>query len=958
MSQIVYDRAEVIRSLNLFVGKGNIAEIRILNAFGSRGRNDAGYFDNFAQAAGALQQYANSPRNPGIYFVLNPFDPELMARAANRFQERATETTQDVDVKQRRWFFIDCDPKRKTGISSTEQEWNAAKEKAEAVRDWLAAEFSFPEPVFCSSGNGFHLHYQIDMQADDAGRDLVKQCLRALAAKFDDDTVTIDTKVFNAARICKLYGTMARKGDHTENRPHRMSRILSVPEKLECVSEFSLLDLSKLAPAEKVRAPVVPDKKKRKGAKSPADRARAYLAKVPGAIAGSSGHDWTYHAACLLVIDFSLSIEDAMPLLQEWNETCQPPWSESELLHKLESADSAPGDRGAALKSNRQKWEEEQEQVIAAKSAAKSAATTDPQAESVPVPVSDPIAYDRKVLKDIGIVYCCETESSEIEVFSSLYRKFSTIRDSGKLTYSKLLQIAGPLAVRNVSENSSDQGKLYNMGTVRNALAIVAGAGKRGSEKLGQGIWRLGDKIVLVNDGHIAIYDGQKLTQEFSAVYEDHVFELGSGHEWFDFDQVEGWIMQPYRDWVFESMLELCRILEQWAFKIPDKDEDPSICAEILASLIVASWIQSFWNFRPMTFLLGESNCGKSTLFQLLIGNESDPLDSGLMGALAIHSASQSEAGIRQAAERSSRPVFVDEFEKGKNRAGILELLRGASRGSQTIRGTAGQKAITTKLAFMAWAASTESGLVKQVDQNRWIRIQMIKPTDGKMGKLKLPDIPTLDTLRNKLIAASVVIGVEAYELVDTLMARRPQDIDHRICQLFSVPASVFAAMTGLPIDSAVDSFARMVRTFDHESLERDQDTTLDIILTSKVRTGGTERSLLSLIEQTQELNRSGLIEIEELLASNGVRVFDADITKKSVFMNHRVVSRELLKNSVLEGVKIDELILRIPGVKRSTQRVNGKPMKGLMIPLVVILPEKSSEESEVESVPDPFFDT
>ena len=72
MSQSVYERSEVIRALNLFVGKGGIAEIRIMNAFGVKGRNDSGYFDNFAQAAGALQQYAMSPKNPGIYFVLNP----------------------------------------------------------------------------------------------------------------------------------------------------------------------------------------------------------------------------------------------------------------------------------------------------------------------------------------------------------------------------------------------------------------------------------------------------------------------------------------------------------------------------------------------------------------------------------------------------------------------------------------------------------------------------------------------------------------------------------------------------------------------------------------------------------------------------------------------------------------------------------------------------------------------
>jgi len=949
MSQPVYDRPEVIRALNLFVGSGGIAEIRIMNAFGVKGRNDSGYFDNFAQAAGALQQYANSPKNPGIYFVLNPFDAELMARASNRFQERANDTTQDVDIKSRRWFFIDCDPKRKTGISSTEAEWEAAKAKAEAVREWLTSQLSFPEPVMCSSGNGFHLHYQIDLPADEESRDMVKNCLRALAAKFDDDAVTIDTKVFNAARICKLYGTMARKGDHTDHRPHRMSQILEAPEQLDCVSAFSLLELSQMAPPEKGRTPAPAAKKERKAGKTPADRARAYLSKVPGAIAGQSGHDWTFHAAALLVIDFGLTIEEALPLFQEWNETCQPPWSDSELMHKLESVDALPDERGAALKTNRQKWEEEQE----VKQEAIRAKTVKPEEAGavIPEPVKlDPLAYDRKILKDIGIVYCCETESTDIEVFSSVFRKFSVIRDPGKLTYAKLLQIAGPLAARLVAENSHEEGMQYNMGSVRNALAIVAGASKRGNEKLGQGIWRLGDNVVLVNGSHIAIYDGEKLTQEFSAVHGEHVFELGGASEWYDYDRVSYWISQPNREWVFESMLQLCKILEQWCFKIPDKDEDPSICAEIVSSLIVASWIQSFWYFRPMTFLLGESNCGKSTLFQLLIGEESDPLDTGLMGDLAIHSANQSSAGIRQAAERSSRPVFVDEFEKSKNRTEIIELLRGASRGSQTIRGTAGQKAVTTKLAFMAWAASTESGLVKQVDQNRWIRIQMVKPPNGKMGKLKLPDISTMHELRNKLIAASVVIGADARAMVDTLMARRPQHIDHRICQIYSVPAAVFATMAGLPIDAAVDSFARMLKTFDSEGLERDQDSAMDVILTSKIRAGGVERSLLSLIEQTQNLHRGGSTENEELLASNGVRVFDEDITAKMVFMNPKVVSRELLRGSPLEGVKIDELILRIQGVTRSVQRINGKPMRGLMIPLNVILPD------EQPAVADPFL--
>lgn len=927
-----YDRNQVVRTLDMFIGKGGIAEIRILNAFGVKGRNDSGYFDNFAQAAGALQQYAMNPKNPGIYFVLNPFSPELMARASNRFEERAKDTTQDSDITRRRWLFIDCDPKRKTGISSTEEEWQAAKSRAESVAEWLTQEYGFPEPVTASSGNGFHLHYRIDLEAGDESRDMVKNCLRAIAAKFDDDAVTIDTKVFNAARICKLYGTMARKGDSTADRPHRMSEILTVPSTLQEVPAITLLSLAGAAPVEVKPQPKKPAKKSAKTGNSPVDRCRAYLDKVPGAISGESGHDWTYHAACIAIIDFNLSFDEAFPLLMEWNQKCEPPWSESELMHKLESVDKLPDERGRALQTNREKWEHEQELILRASG----------KGEKL-----EQFAFDKKLLADIGIVYCCETETTEIEIFSSAFRKFTTIKDPAKLTYPKLLQMAGEPAQKHVNQTSEDC-KQYSMNQVRNAIALVAGSGKRGSEKLGAGIWRLNDKIVMANGSHLAVYDGSKLVRIESAVFGNSVFDIGGNDEWFDFADVASWINREERDWVYSAIIELCAILEQWCFKVANPDEkNHQICAEILGSLIVASFIQSFWTFRPMVFLLGESNCGKSTLFELLCGEESDPTNKGLMGSLAIYSANQSAAGIRQAAERSSRPVFIDELEKGKHRVEILELLRGASRGSQSIRGSAGQKAVITKLAFMAWAASTESGLMKQVDQNRWIQIQMVPPDQAKMGKLKLPSVEEIQILRNKLIAAAVVIGMDSRLMVDTLMANRPRSIDHRICQIFAVPGAVFATMTGMPQESAVEAYKRMLNTYDQGSVEKDQDTTLETILTSPVRMHGSEKSLLSILQVANTLSSSDMIACEELLATHGMRIIEKHEnrqTLKFLFIAHRVTSRTLLKGSPLEGVKIDELLLRLPGASRAIQKITGKPMRGVMVPYHLCVPPEEPD--------------
>ncbi|MBL8795503.1 MAG: hypothetical protein JNM56_16480, partial [Planctomycetia bacterium] len=123
---------------------------------------------------------------------------------------------------------IDADPERPVkGIPSTDAEKSRAEAVILLVQEHLAA-LGWPAPVLADSGNGYHLLYAIDLPADDGGT--VERCLKALAAEFDTDAVKIDQTVFNPARICKLYGTAARKGDDHPARPHRVSRILEVPE--------------------------------------------------------------------------------------------------------------------------------------------------------------------------------------------------------------------------------------------------------------------------------------------------------------------------------------------------------------------------------------------------------------------------------------------------------------------------------------------------------------------------------------------------------------------------------------------------------------------------------------------------------------------------------------------------------------------------------------------------------
>ena len=245
----VPDQAQIAAWLGLFIKEGQVAELRIPNA----GRDGvvSGYFDDvglMAKAAASL-----SGKAPAVYFTLNPVMPSLLARAANRVRDHAKATTADDHITKRRWLPIDFDALRPSEISSTDVEHEAAIERARKCRDWLSAD-GWPAPILADSGNGGHLLYLIDLANDQASETLIKRCLEALDLLFSDDVVAVDLTVSNAARIWKVYGTLACKGDDTLDRPHRLARIIESPNRLISAARDLLEALAAQAP--KLEQPV------------------------------------------------------------------------------------------------------------------------------------------------------------------------------------------------------------------------------------------------------------------------------------------------------------------------------------------------------------------------------------------------------------------------------------------------------------------------------------------------------------------------------------------------------------------------------------------------------------------------------------------------------------------------------------------------------------------------------
>jgi hypothetical protein len=213
---------------------GAVVELRAFND----GKTTSGYYND--RAALAVEAGKLEDRGHTVYVTLNEVNPALLSRAANRARKVYREPlTSDADIFRRRWLPLDLDPKRPSGVSATDEEKEAARGRASEVREHLKAR-GWPEPVYGDSGNGYHLLYQVDLPNDAESLVLVRGVLEGLSFKFSDELVSVDTTTSNAARIWKLYGTTARKGDSTKDRPHRRSGLLKVPESVKVVDRRQL----------------------------------------------------------------------------------------------------------------------------------------------------------------------------------------------------------------------------------------------------------------------------------------------------------------------------------------------------------------------------------------------------------------------------------------------------------------------------------------------------------------------------------------------------------------------------------------------------------------------------------------------------------------------------------------------------------------------------------------------
>lgn len=169
--------------------------------------------------------------------------------------------------------------------------------------------------VVVESRHGLHCYWLLDPSPSlDAFTPAQEALARALGT---------DKAVKDLPRVMRLPGFAHRKGD-----PFivRVTQAGGQRYSLEDVLECNGATLAEPAPAP---APRGSDR---------LERGRRYLAQAGPAVQGEQGDAKTFRVCAWLLNDLGLPHSEALSLLQEWNATNAPPWSEADLRSKLDNA--------------------------------------------------------------------------------------------------------------------------------------------------------------------------------------------------------------------------------------------------------------------------------------------------------------------------------------------------------------------------------------------------------------------------------------------------------------------------------------------------------------------------------------------------------------------------------------------------------------------------------------------
>lgn len=529
------------------------------------------------------------------------------------------------------------------------------------------------------------------------------------------------------------------------------------------------------------------------------------------------------------------------------------------------------------------------------------------------------LIYERSLLDRIGLEVTGKTEDGKVKAFSLAHRFTKTFKDVAKISYEELLLTCGTKFRDQVSDGSYDEDdEKIPMKEIRQAIALVAGYRcLKNKPDIGIGVWQgrstdnepVNTCILVGQNDAIELSENGSMKRITTPRCGGHVLDFkGTGDNWFDPDHLEELVKKCDRTFAIETRNALVQLFQRWEWTNGD------VVPVVAAGLVFASWVQTFWEWRPLVSVVGASNTGKTTFLNCL---------KGIFGSLQIKAGDATMAGLRNHLGNTAKIPMLDEFESREQRNSFLAALRSSSRGDEIIRGTTDQTGTSFTLQHIVWLAAIESGLDKAADKNRFITLELDRPQESKQGKLVVPSNLELRELGQRVLVVALKHVHEAKKLAVKIKDTKVPGADPRMIESFAVPAAIMSIIEGYDESGARDILKEMLKKMRLTEIEqaRDEASLVETILAETVRVRNENMSVARLVSIVlQQLN--GHADAKEELNTYGLDVAELgehkdaknDPRQPVLVIAYHMVRSKLLKSTSWKFQSIEQILKRIDG--------------------------------------------
>lgn len=448
---------------------------------------------------------------------------------------------------------------------------------------------------------------------------------------------------------------------------------------------------------------------------------------------------------------------------------------------------------------------------------------------------SDENKIDRslKLLEDFGVVVTSRCPDGTVTLFSEAN---NNIRHGIKLSnfkYEDAAMLCGPKFMRKVSRRKIE-GKIEYTSFLDAVIAASFSVQYETDDVVGAGIWTLKDEdgertndILLVKRGACYTVRGSKMIKQKLPVFGNVTADLSCKEDWFDANILADFLPRAVDpQWRQRVWMDLAKVIHTWKWAEGEQ------MATIAGGLVLATWMQTMWTWRPLVTLVGESNAGKTYFLEFL---------EDLYLGLANLSGGSTAAGVKQAIGYGGCPFLLDEFDAGKEQQILMKDFRVSSRGQKTLKGTADQTGKQYKIRHIPWLSGIFATSRRQADLNRMINLA-VKTVPS--NSIERPQPSQARELGHKLLAGILVTANRAIEIADRLgTTRGEQKIQTRYRESYAVPFAAIGAFLGEdiePIESMMVDYLDqiVIPEVQNQEADSDQEDLLTQILSSSIRIG------------------------------------------------------------------------------------------------------------------------